>query len=225
MHTELAKGHRKRIREKFKHQGLAAFNDYEVIELLLTWCIARKDVKPAAKKLLERFATFQGVLDAPLEHMQSVGGIGEHSALLLRLVRACSDYYLAGKIAGRDIISSPQALITYLRSSMARLRDEQFRVVYLNAKNEILRDEVIHEGTVDQTAVYPRKIVECALAAGAVSIILVHNHPSGDPAPSNHDHRLTEALASATKLLSIRVHDHIIIGRYGYYSFAENGCL
>ncbi len=108
---------------------------------------------------------------------------------------------------------------------MASLRDEQFRMVYLNAKNEMLHDEIIQEGTVDQTAVYPRKIVERALAAGAVSVILVHNHPSGDPDPSAHDRRLTEALVAATKLLSIRVHDHIIIGRYGYYSFAENGVL
>lgn len=230
MHTpqppsDHATGHRRRLKLKFKQHGLAAFHDYEVLELLLTWCIARKDVKPAAKKLIERFKTFQAVVDAPLDQLLTVSDIGEHSALLIKLIRSCCDYYLAAAAEKRDIISSPQALISYLRSRMAPLHDEQFRVIYLNAKNEMMRDEVIQEGTVDQTAVYPRKIVERALAAGAVSIILVHNHPSGDPAPSSHDTRLTEALVSATKLLSISVHDHIIIGRYGYYSFAENGGL
>jgi len=220
-----AVGHRRRIKQKYRQQGLAAFHDYEVLELLLTWCIMRKDVKPAAKNLIERFKTFQGVLDAPLDQLLTVSDIGEHSALLLKLIRSCCDYYLAASAKKSNIIASPQALINYLRSSMAPLHDEQFRVVYLNAKNEMLRDEIIQEGTVDQTAVYPRKIVERALSAGAVSVILVHNHPSGDPAPSAHDTRLTEALIQATKLLSIRVHDHIIIGRYGFYSFAENGRL
>jgi DNA repair protein RadC len=223
--TDLTAGHRRRIKQKFKQQGLAGLNDYEVLELLLTWCILRKDVKPAAKKLLERFHSFQGVVDAPLEELTAVSDIGEHSALLIKLVRACCDYYLAAAVKQRDIISSPQSLISYLRTSMATLHDEQFRVVYLNAKNEILHHEVVQEGTIDQTAVYPRKIVERALAAGAVSIIVVHNHPSGDPAPSTHDRRLTEALVRATKVLSIRVHDHIIVGRYGYYSFAENSAL
>ncbi len=223
--ADLTAGHRRRIKQKFKQQGLAGLYDYEVLELLLTWCIARKDVKPAAKKLLERFHTFQGVVDAPLEDLTAVSDIGEHSALLIKLIRACCDYYLSAAAEKRNIISSPQSLISYLRSSMAHLHDEQFRTVYLNAKNEILHDEVIQEGTVDQTAVYPRKIVERALAAGAVSIIVVHNHTSGDPAPSAHDRHLTEALVSATKVLSIRVHDHIIIGRYGYYSFAEHGAL
>jgi DNA repair protein RadC len=225
LRTRLTAGHRGRIKDKFRNQGLVAFHDYEVLELLLGWCIARKDVKPPAKALIERFSTLQGVLDATVSELTEVPGVGEHSALLIKLVRACSDRYLAQSVCRREIISSPQALIHYLRSSMASLRDEQFRVVYLNAKNEMLHDEIIQEGTVDQTAVYPRKIVERALAAGAVSVILVHNHPSGDPAPSAHDRRLTEALVAATKLLSIRVHDHIIIGRYGYYSFAENGSL
>jgi DNA repair protein RadC len=216
-------GHRLRIKEKFKQQGLKAFHDYEVIELILTYCIARKDVKPAAKNLLKRFSSIRGVFDAPLDDLQTVEDIGEHSALLIKLIRACCDYYLLSAISRRDVISSPQALISYLRSSMAPLRDEQFRVVYLNAKNELLYDEIIQEGTIDQTAVYPRKIVERALQAGAVSIILVHNHPSGDPSPSAHDTRLTSELVKATKLLSISVHDHIIVGRNGYYSFAENG--
>ncbi len=218
-------GHRRRIKNKFKHQGLEAFHDYEVIELLLTYCIARKDVKPAAKNLLKRFSSIRQVFDASLEELQQINEIGEHSALLIKLIRASCDYYLRAVITKRDVVSSPRALINYLSASMAPLRDEQFRVVYLNAKNELLHDEIVQEGTIDQTAVYPRKIVERALGAGAVSIILVHNHPSGDPAPSAHDAHLTSALVDATKLLSIRVHDHIIVGRKGYYSFAENSRL
>ena len=224
-HALQSAGHRRRIKEKFKHQGLEAFHDYEVIELLLTYCIARKDVKPAAKNLLERFSSIREVFDAPLEELKQIDEIGEHSALLIKLIRASCDYYLRSAITKRDVVSSPRALINYLRATMAPLRDEQFRVVYLNAKNELLHDEIIQEGTIDQTAVYPRKIVERALSAGAVSIILVHNHPSGDPTPSAHDTRLTESLVNATKLLSICVHDHIIVGSKGYYSFAENNRL
>jgi len=224
-HALHSDGHRLRIKEKFKHQGLEAFHDYEVIELLLTYCIARKDVKPAAKKILKHFSSIREVFDAPLEELKQIDEIGEHSALLIKLIRASCDYYLRAAIIRRDVVSSPQGLINYLRASMGPLHDEQFRVVYLNAKNELLYDEIIQEGTIDQTAVYPRKIVERALGAGAVSIILVHNHPSGDPTPSAHDTRLTESLVNATKLLSICVHDHIIVGSKGYYSFAENNRL
>jgi len=221
-YTRNSGGHRKRIKEKFIQNGLTTFQDYEVLELILSYCIARKDVKPIAKDLLAHFGSFQAVLDAPLEVLQQVSSVGEHSALLLKLIRSSCTYYLSAVITHREVISSPQALINYLRASMAPLRDEQFRVVYLNTKNELLTDEIIQEGTIDQTAVYPRKIIERALSAGAVAIILAHNHPSGDPAPSSHDKQLTNALISATKPLSIRVHDHIIVGNKGYYSFAEN---
>jgi DNA repair protein RadC len=215
-------GHRRRIKNKFIKHGLSAFHDYEVLELILTYCIARKDVKPIAKDLLAHFGSFQAVLDAPLEALQQVHAVGEHSAVLFKLIQAGCTYYLSSSIEGKEIISSPKALIDYLRSCMASLSNEQFRVVYLNAKNELLCDEIIQEGTIDQAAVYPRTIVERALDAGAVAIILVHNHPSGDPTPSIHDKKLTSTLVNATKPLSIRVHDHIIVSSRGYYSFAEN---
>jgi DNA repair protein RadC len=219
------KEHRKRIKERFRTQGLEPFREYEALELMLTYAIAQKDVKPLAKDLLKRFGSFQAVLEAPLEKLTQVDGIGEHAALLIKLFRDCAQYYLRLTILKRDIISSPADLVTYCKAAMAHLGDEQFRVVYLNAKNEILQDEIVQEGTVDQTAVYPRKIIEQALQKKAVALILVHNHPSGNPDPSAQDRQLTESIIAAAKTFDIRVHDHIIIGRSGYRSFREEGLL
>jgi len=218
-------GHRKRLKNRFLNDGLQTFNDYEVIELLLTYAIHQKDVKPIAKELLSCFKTFQAVLEAPAEDLTKVSGIGEHCAILLKLTRACSDFYLREKLKKKDIISSPNDLLNYCRSSMAWLGDEQFRVIHLNSKNEILHEETVQEGTVDQTAVYPRKIMERALKQKAVSLIFVHNHPSGSPVPSVHDKTLTQALIKAAKTLNINVHDHIIIAKSGYYSFREEGII
>ena len=219
------KEHRKRIKERFRTQGLEPFRDYEALELMLTYAIAQKDLKPLAKELLDCFGSFQAVLEAPLEKLTQVDGIGEHAALLIKLFRGCTQYYLRQTILKRDIISSPADLVTYCTSAMAHLTDEQFRVVYLNAKNEVIKDEIVQEGTVDQTAVYPRKIIEKALQKKAVALILVHNHPSGNPEPSVQDRQLTTAIISAAATMDIRVHDHIIIGRSGYRSFREEGML
>ena len=217
--------HRKRIKQKYLNDSLQAFSDYEVLELLLTYSIHRKDVKPVAKKLLSRFKTFQGVLEATLDELVSVEEIGEHSAILLKLTKSCSDYYLRNNILKKDVISSPGDLLNYLKSSMACLDDEQFRVIYLNSKNELIHEETVQEGTVDQTAVYPRKIMERSLKKKAVSLIFVHNHPSGNPSPSEHDKNLTSELCRAARTLEIKVHDHIIIGRNSYFSFSEEGIM
>lgn len=214
-------GHRRRIKDRFLKDGLQPFQDYEALELLLTYAIHQKDLKPIAKNLIARFETFQGVLEAPIEELVKVDGVGEHSALLLKLTRACSDFYLKGKARKKDIISSPKDLLNYCRSSMAYLGDEQFKVIYLNSKNEIINEVVAQEGTVDQTAVYPRKIIERALKEKAVALIFVHNHPSGNPTPSAHDKNLTKTLMKAADPLGIKVHDHIIIGKNGYFSFKE----
>ncbi len=219
------KKHRQRIKERFITQGLESFRDYEALELMLTYAIAQKDLKPLAKNLLDRFGSFQAVLEAPLEELTQVDGIGEHAALLIKLFRDCTQYYLRKTILKRDIISSPADLVTYCTSAMAHLPDEQFRVVYLNAKNEVIKDDIVQEGTVDQTAVYPRKIIEQALQEKAVALILVHNHPSGNPEPSVQDRQLTAAIISAAGTMDIKVHDHIIIGRSGYRSFREEGIL
>jgi DNA repair protein RadC len=218
-------GHRKRIRERFFKTGLASFQDYEVLELLLTFAIKHKDLKPLAKDLISRFQTFQGVLDAPLNELKTVTGIGEHCAILIKLVKESSDFYLREKIYRKDIISSPEALLKYCKSSMSGLENEQFRVIYLNTKNEVIADEMLQEGTIDQSAVYPRKIIECALKKRASALIFVHNHPSGSPEPSTHDKNLTDMLIQVSDTMGIKVHDHIVIGKQGYFSFREEGCI
>ncbi len=218
-------GHRARIKNRFVSHGVQSFSDYEIIELILTYCISQKDVKPIAKELIQRFTSFQGVLDASLDELETVSGIGRHSAILIKLIRSTADRYLLYTTRNKDIISSPRDLIHCCRSSMAHQDNEQFRIFYLNAKNEVLHDEVIQEGTIDQTAVYPRKIIEHALHNKAVSLICAHNHPSGDPEPSSHDRRLTRNLVEAASTLGITIHDHIVIGKKGYYSFRENGLL
>ncbi len=217
--------HRKRLKNRFVKAGLEAFADYEVLELLLTFSIARKDVKPTAKALIERFKSFQGVLDAPLHDITTIHGVGNHSAILIKLTKACSDYYLRKKVHRTSVISSPEDLLNYCKSAMAGQRDEQFRVIYLNAKNEVIHDEVLQEGTVDQSAVYPRKIIEHALQQKAVALILIHNHPSGNPEPSSHDQYLTKMLTQLAESLGIKIHDHIIIGRNDYFSFKEAGYM
>lgn len=217
--------HRKRIKKRYLEAGLTSFHDYEVLELLLTFAINQKDVKPMAKELLARFKSVRGILDAPVEELKTIAGMGEHSAILIKLIRDFSDYYLREKACGRDVISSPADLLNYCRSSMACLKDEHFKVFHLNAKNEIIHDETLQEGTVDQTAVYPRKIIERALKHKAVALIFVHNHPSGSPQPSSHDKNLTRSLMKAAATMDIKVHDHLIIARDGYFSFNEEGLI
>ena len=219
------KEHRRRIKERFIKDGLESFRDYEALELMLTYAISRKDVKPLAKALLKRFETFEKVLAAPVHDLTTVPGIGEHAAILINFSRQCTQYYLRRTIEKREMISSLNDLVDYCKAAMAHLGDEQFRVVYLNAKNEIIKDDVLQEGTVDQTAVYPRKIIERALNLKAVALILVHNHPSGNPEPSLQDRQLTNSIIAAAATMDIRIHDHIVIGRNGYRSFREEGIL
>ncbi len=218
--------HRKRLKQKFQKSALSSWQDYEILEFILTYAVARKDTKPAAKALIKKFKNFHSVLEAPLEEIKKIDGIGEHSAILINLIKQSSDYYLKEKaFAGRDVISSPENLMNYFYSSMKGLKDEHFRVIYLNAKNEIIDDETVQEGTVDQTAVYPRKIISRALDKNAVSLIFVHNHPSGNPSPSEQDKQLTASLVKAASVMGIRIHDHVIIGKSGYYSFNEMGII
>jgi DNA repair protein RadC len=219
------RGHRRRIKDRFIKNGLSTFCDYEVLELLLTFAISQKDVKPMAKSLLSRFTTFQEVLEAPIAELQTIEGIGGHTATLLKLVRDCSEYYLRCKLLSRDVIASPDDLYKYCQCSMAYRGDEQFRIIHLNAKNQVVNEEIVYEGTVNQTAVYPRKIMQRALLEKSVALIFVHNHPSGDPQPSSHDRDLTGTLIQAARTLGITVHDHIIIARGCYFSFREHGML
>jgi DNA repair protein RadC len=218
-------GHRQRLRSRFLKGGAAALQDYELLELLLTFAIPYSDVKPLAKRLLEHFGSFTGVLDASPQALMEFMGLKEYSAVLIHLVKACIESYLKEEALTRGQIPSLAALVDYCRTSMGGLKDEQFRVIFLNSQNEIIAEEVVQEGTVNQTVVYPRKVLEMALKHKATGLILVHNHPSGNLTPSAADRELTRALVQASRTLNLTVHDHLIVSRHGYFSLAEHNML
>lgn len=219
-------GHRKRIKERFIREGLDSFRDYEVVEFILTYALARKDTKPLAKRLLKALGSLRGIVEAPLEKLTEVKGLGEHSAILFKLIKEASERYLRDQLLlTQNVIASPGELITYCQSKMGWLKDEQFRMIYLNTRNQVIEEEVLQEGTVDQTVVYPRKVMERAIRLKATALILVHNHPGGSPYPSPEDRELTRTLTQAARNLQIKIHDHLIIGREGHFSFLENNLI
>ncbi len=218
-------GHRARLRQRFLTGGPEALHDYELLELLLTFAIPYSDVKPLAKRLIAHFGSFTQVLDASPQALMEVMGLKEYSAILIRLVKACSEYALKSEALKRQSIMSLDNLVEYCRTSMGGLPDEQFRVIFLNSQNEILAEEIVQEGTVNQTVVYPRKVLELALKHKATGLILVHNHPSGNLTPSAADQELTRSLVKASRPLNLTVHDHLIISRHGYFSLAEQNML
>ena len=218
-------GHRQRLRSRFLTGGAGALHDYELLELLLTFAIPYSDVKPLAKGLIANFGSFTRVLDASPQELMDFTGVREYSAVLINLVKACAEYYLKEEAMKRSPINSLDALVAYCRTAMGGLKDEQFRVLFLNSQNEIIAEEIVQEGTVDQTVVYPRKVLELALKHKATALILVHNHPSGNLKPSAADRELTKALVKAAKTINITVHDHLIVSRQGYFSLAEHNML
>lgn len=218
--------HRERLRDRFLTVGLEGFSDHEILELFLTLVIPRKDVKPQAKALLLRFQTLRGVLEAPIERLADVAGVGETSALQLKFLHAFIERILKDRARGSGpVLSSPDAVRQYLQVGMSGLREEMIQVMFLDAKNTIIDAEKLERGTVDQAAVYPRKVIERALHHNAVAFILVHNHPSGDPTPSDEDKDLTRILAAAARTMGMSLHDHIVIGKDREFSFRENGLL
>lgn len=218
-------GHRARLKGRFIDAGPQALADYELLELLLFMAIPRRDVKPLAKDLLKKFGTIDMVFAASIEDMQSVDGITESAAIALKSVEAAAKRMMQAGVMKQPVLSSWSRLIDYCHAVMAREKVEQFRVLYLNKKNLLIADEVHQTGTVDQSAVFPREIVKQALAHGATAIILVHNHPSGDPSPSDADLTLTHEIIRAMTPLGIVVHDHIIIAKTGHTSFKKTGLL
>jgi DNA repair protein RadC len=217
--------HRKRLRERFVNAGPRGLTDYELLELLLTYAIPRQDIKPVAKSLLRRFTTVGGVLSAGKHDLESVRGLGPQSALLIRLVKELFCVYVEERIVTSDVLSSPDAVVEFAKVKLGRAAHEAFMVVYLNVKNHVISHEIINEGTVDHAVVYPRRVVESALANHAASLILVHNHPSGDPTPSPEDKFLTKSIIEAARTMEIRVVDHVIVGRGAHFSFHENHLL
>lgn len=216
-------GHRGRLREKFASGGLEHFLDHEALELLLTYCIARRDTKPAAWALMKRFGGLSGVLDASVEELCSVKGVGEQSALFLKLIRAVFKKYSLEEVKEKITVRTPEQVLEYCNASLSGRSDECLELIYLTVRNTVIGTEIVASGGLDRVSVSPRQIVERALAAKAAAVILVHNHPSGDPTPSMEDIVLTKDIARAAALLGIAVHDHIIIGKGTHYSLKANG--
>ena len=218
-------GHRDRLRAHFRDAGADALRDYELLELLLFRSIPRRDVKALSKDLLRRFGSFAEVLAAPRARLLEVPGIGESVADDLKIVEAAARRLARGEVIKRPVLSSWSAVIDYCRTAMAFAPREEFRILFLDKRNALIADEVQQTGTVDHTPVYPREVVKRALELAATAIILVHNHPSGDPTPSTADITMTREIAQVAKPLGIMLHDHIIVGREGHASFKGLGLI
>ena len=218
-------GHRERLRERFKQGGAEALPDYELLELVLFRSIPRADTKPVAKALIAKFGTFAEVIGAPMERLMEVKGVGESVAADLKLVQASAVRLARGEVAQRPLLANFNAIVDYCRAAMAFHEREQFRILFVDKKNQLIADEVQQEGTVDHTPVYTREVIKRALELSATAIVLVHNHPSGDPTPSIADIDMTKKIVSAGKELGVVIHDHLIIGRKGHVSFKGLGII
>ena len=219
------KGHRKRLREKFLDSGLAGFHDYEVVELLLTLAMPRKDCKDAAKAAMKQFKTLQGVLEASPKALCEVPGIGPKNLLGIKLIKAVADRYLEKRLLHKDALNNSKELFEYLYHRIRDKTRECFNVVFLDAKNRVVATETLFEGTLTASSVYPREVVLAALNQHAAALIFAHNHPSGDPQPSREDIAITRQLVFACKVVGITVHEHLIIGNNRYFSFADEGYI
>jgi len=211
-------GHRERLRDRFREAGADALSDYELLELLLFRALPRRDVKPLAKSLLEKFGSFAEVIAAPEARLAEVKGLGDAAIVELKIVQAASSRMLRGEMKRRRVLSSWASVLDYCRTAQAFADKEQFRVLFLDKRNQLIADEVQQTGTVDHTPVYPREVVKRALELSATAIILVHNHPSGDPTPSRADIQMTQQIMTVASPLGIALHDHIIVGKEGHAS-------
>jgi len=217
--------HRKRLRTRFRDGGAQAVPDYELLELVLFRAIPRRDVKPLAHSLLKRFGDFNRVLSAPPERLRDVNGVGEAVITELKVVEAAAHRLARARVMQRQVLSSWDALLDYCHTTMAHRETEQFRVLYLDRKNTLIADEEQAKGTVDHVPVYPREVAKRALELNASALILVHNHPSGDPTPSQSDISMTDQINAACQALGLVLHDHLIIGKSQELSFRSAGYL
>ncbi len=216
-------GHRQRLRERFVNSGLDGFQDYEVIELLLTLGTPRKDCKDMAKAALSRFKTLQGVMEASIHELCEVDGIGPKNSIGLKLIKAASDRYLEKKLINKSAVNNSKELFDYLYHSIRDKTREYFKIIFLDSKNRVISTETHSKGTLTASSVYPREVVDSALRHKAAALIFAHNHPSGDPKPSPEDVAITRQLVFSGKVMGITVHEHIIIGDNCYFSFADHG--
>ncbi len=222
---ETLQGHRKRLRERFIGSGLGGFHDYEVVELLLTLGSPRRNCKEQAKEAIKRFKTLRGVLEASLEDLQQIKGIGPHNAFGIKLVQEVARRFLKERIIDRPVYRSSQEIFDYLYHSMRDLKKEVFKVLYLDSQNQIIDIDDLFEGTISGSAVSPREVMERALRHNTVSLVFVHNHPSGNTEPSQNDKQITRDLVYAAAIMQIKVLDHVIIGNNRYFSFAAEGLI
>jgi len=212
-------GHRERLRARFREAGNEAVSDYELLELVLFRAIPRSDVKPLAKALIAKFGSFAEVIAAPRARLKETNGVGEAVVDELKIVHAAANRLLRGQVQKRPVLSSWGSVLDYCRTAQAFADKEQFRVLFLDKRNQLIADELQQTGTVDHTPVYPREVVKRALELSATALILVHNHPSGDPTPSRADIQMTQSIIDVARPLGIAVHDHIIVGKEGHASF------
>lgn len=217
--------HRERLRDRFMRAGAVALADYELLELVLFRAIPRRDVKPLARTLLAEFGDFNHAISAPPARLAAVPGVGQAVVRELKIIEAAAHRLAQARVLGRDILSSWDALLAYCKTAMAHRATEEFRVLYLDRKNVLIADEAQGRGTVDHVPVYPREVVKRALELGASALILVHNHPSGDPEPSPADITMTHRVAEAADALGIVLHDHVIVGKATDTSFRAAGLL
>lgn len=218
-------GHRARLRARLLDGGAEALGDHEVIEYLLMTAIPRKDVKPLARSLIQRFGSLAGALNADPRTLAKHPGMGETSAAALKIVALAARRLARQQVRQQPVLGSWQALIDYLTIDMAHLTVERVRVLYLNAQNMLIDDQHVGDGSIDEAAIHPREVIRRALDLGATALILVHNHPSGSPEPSRADIQITQRIAEAGRLLGIVVHDHVIIGREGHVSLKAKGLI
>ncbi|MBN1189652.1 MAG: DNA repair protein RadC [Dehalococcoidales bacterium] len=218
-------GHRRRLRERFLKSGLDGFQDYEIIELLLSLGIPRRNLKHQAKEIIRRFKTLRGVMEASTEELQKVKGIGPHGVFGFKFVHAVASEYLKEKVLESPVFNTSREVFDYFYHSMRDMKKEIMKVVYLNSQNRIIEIQDVSRGTVDSSYIYPREVIEGAIKYHAVSLILVHNHPSGNPQPSQNDRDLTRNMVYLGTLMQIKLLDHIIIGDNRYFSFAAEGFI
>ena len=211
-------GHRERLRDRFREAGTNALSDYELLELLLFRAQPRRDMKPVAKALLAKFGSLAEVISAPEQRLAEIDGIGEASITELKIVQAAASRLLRDEVKKRPVLSSWSAVLDYCRTAQAFADREQFRILFLDKRNQLIADEVQQTGTVDHTPVYPREVVKRALELSATAIVLVHNHPSGDATPSRADIDMTKQIVEIAQKLGIEVHDHIIVGKHEHAS-------